>query len=71
MQRNMHIEHNFIHELMGDGIYDGGAFYTLGNSGGTDDNPNTVMYNYVRNQLDLNAPLYSDEGTTYWDFATM
>ena len=37
----------------------------------TDDNPNTVMYNYVRNQLDLNAPLYSDEGTTYWDFATM
>ncbi len=69
VQRNMHIEHNFIHDLMGDGIYDGGAFYTIGNSGGTAENPNTVMYNYVRNQMDLNAPLYSDEGTTYWDFA--
>ena len=66
VQRNMVIEHNFIHDLMGDGIYDGGAVYFNGNSGGSDENYNRVTENYIRNQMDLNAPLYADEGTTYW-----
>ena len=66
VQRNMHIENNFIHDLMGDGIYDGGAIYFNGNSGGSEDNYNVVAGNYIRNQMDLNAPLYADEGTTYW-----
>lgn len=68
VQRNMHIEYNFVHDLMGDGIFDGGAFYFNGNSGGTEDNYNILANNYVRNQMDLNAPLYTDEGTTYWRF---
>lgn len=66
VQKNMVMEHNFIHDLMGDGIYDGGAFYFNGNSGGSEDNYNLVADNYIRNQMDLNAPLYADEGTTYW-----
>ncbi len=66
VQRNMVIEHNFIHDLMGEGIYDGGAVYFNGNSGGSEGNYNLVRDNYIRNQMDLNAPLYADEGTTYW-----
>ena len=65
-QKNMVMSHNFIHDLMGNGIYDGGAFYFNGNSGGSDGNYNLVSENYIRNQMDLNAPLYADEGTTYW-----
>ncbi len=68
VQKNMHIEYNFVHDLMGDGIFDGGAFYFNGNSGGTENNYNILANNYVRNQMDLNAPLYTDEGTTYWRF---
>ncbi|RHP33190.1 Ig-like domain-containing protein [Lachnotalea sp. AF33-28] len=69
VQKNMHIENNFIHDLMGNGIYDGGAIYFNGNSGGSEGNYNVVSGNYIRNQMDLNAPLYADEGTTYWEFS--
>ena len=57
---------NFIHDYMGDGIYDGGAIYTLGNSNG--DGYNLIHDNYVRNQMNRTGVLYADEGSTYWKF---
>lgn len=64
--RNMRIEHNFIHDLLGKGIYDGGAIYTLGNSGGSPNQPNLIAYNYIRNQMNDYGALYPDEGSTFW-----
>ncbi|MDF2836159.1 MAG: hypothetical protein K0Q63_1799, partial [Paenibacillus sp.] len=66
--RNMKIEHNFIHDFMGKGIYDGGAIYTLGNSGGASDHYNLVARNYIRNQMNDYGALYPDQGSTFWHF---
>ncbi|MFP4974138.1 Ig-like domain-containing protein [Paenibacillus sp. CN-4] len=66
--KNVKIEHNLVYDLMGMGLRDGGAFYSLGPTGGTPDNKNAVRNNYVRNQMDGNAVLYTDEGSTYWKF---
>jgi hypothetical protein len=66
--RNMKIEHNFIHDFMGKGIYDGGAIYTLGNSGGSSDHYNLVARNYIRNQMNDYGALYPDQGSTFWHF---
>lgn len=66
--RNVRIENNFIYDLMGKGLRDGGAIYSLGASGGTAENKNLVKGNYIRNQMDDSAALYADEGTTYWRY---
>lgn len=66
--RNMKVQNNFIHDLLGEGLKDGGAIYLNGNSGGTADNMNLVSGNYVKNQMHINAPLYPDEGTSFWKF---
>ncbi|MDF2922261.1 MAG: hypothetical protein K0R57_1175 [Paenibacillaceae bacterium] len=64
--RNMKVENNFIHDLMGKGIYDGGAIYTLGNSGGSEEQYNLIAENYIRNQMNDYGALYTDEGSTFW-----
>lgn len=66
--RDVRIENNFIYDLMGKGLRDGGAIYSLGASGGTAENKNLVKGNYIRNQMDDSAALYADEGTTYWRY---
>ncbi|MDF2937156.1 MAG: hypothetical protein K0Q90_2529, partial [Paenibacillaceae bacterium] len=66
--RNVKIENNLIYDLMGKGIRDGGAIYSLGMTGGTADNKNLVRGNYIRNQMDDSAVLYTDEGSTDWRF---
>lgn len=66
--KNMVIEHNFIHDLMGDGIFDGGAIYTLGNSGADENSYNVVSDNYIRNQMNKTGVLYPDQGTTWWKY---
>ncbi|WP_248924432.1 Ig-like domain-containing protein [Paenibacillus hamazuiensis] len=64
--RNMKIEHNFIHDLMGQGIYDGGAIYTLGGTGGTASSLNMISENYIKNQKNQSGALYPDEGSSFW-----
>ena len=64
--KNNDIAYNFIHDYMGDGIYDGGAIYTLGNSNG--DGYNLIHDNYAKNQMNRTGVLYADEGSTYWKF---
>ena len=66
--RNMSISNNLIYDLMGMGLYDGGAIYSLGTTGGTAEDKNRVTGNYIRNQMDIGAPLYTDEGSAYWRF---
>ena len=64
--KNNDIAYNFIHDYMGDGIYDGGAIYTLGNSNG--DGYNLIHDNYAKNQMNRTGVLYADQGSTYWKF---
>ncbi|CAM4191521.1 Ig-like domain-containing protein [Saccharibacillus endophyticus] len=66
--QNVKIESNLIYDLMGMGLRDGGAIYTLGTTGATTADKNLVRGNYIRNQLDANAALYTDEGSAYWKF---
>lgn len=64
--KNMVISHNFIHDFLGEGIYDGGAIYILGNTSG--EGYNIATDNYIRNQMDRTGVLYPDQGTTYFKF---
>ncbi|MDO3412558.1 Ig-like domain-containing protein [Saccharibacillus sp. CPCC 101409] len=66
--RNVKVEDNLIYDLMGKGLRDGGAIYTMGATGATADDKNFVGGNYIRNQLEANAALYTDEGTAFWKF---
>ncbi|WP_165452739.1 Ig-like domain-containing protein [Paenibacillus thalictri] len=65
---DMKIENNFIHDLFGDGIYDGGAIYTIGGTGGTSEAPNLVRGNYIRNQMERYGAIYPDEGSSFWRY---
>ncbi|WP_168735618.1 Ig-like domain-containing protein [Cohnella fermenti] len=64
--RNVKIHANFIHDLMGDQIYDGGAIYTLGRTGGSLNDMNEITENYVRNQMNRYGTIYNDQGSTNW-----
>ncbi len=64
--RNAKIHANFIHDLLGEQIYDGGAIYTLGGTGGTVENKNEITENYLRNQMNRYGVIYHDEGSTFW-----
>ena len=64
--KNMRLEYNFVHDIMGMGIFDGGAIYTIGNTSG--DGYNVITHNYIRNQMNETAALYADAGSTYYQF---
>ncbi|TLS53435.1 hypothetical protein FE782_03970 [Paenibacillus antri] len=66
--KNVKIQNNLVYDLMGMGVRDGGAFYSLGTTGATAETKNLVSGNYVRNQMDGTAPLYADEGSAYWRY---
>ncbi|WP_405104428.1 Ig-like domain-containing protein [Paenibacillus sp. FSL K6-1217] len=66
--RNVKIQDNLIYDLMGMGLRDGGAIYSLGPTGATAQDKNLVSGNYIRNQMDGNSALYTDEGSAYWKF---
>lgn len=68
--KNMKVLNNYIHDFLGKGLKDGGGVYLNGNSGGTEDNLNLVKGNYIRNEMAINAPLYPDEGTSFWKMDT-
>ena len=65
--KNLVVSHNFIHDFMGDGVADGGGVYTIGNSGGDDNNYNQVCYNFVKTVKDDSGPLYMDNGATFYE----
>ncbi|MBD2845561.1 Ig-like domain-containing protein [Paenibacillus sp. IB182496] len=68
-QKQVRIVNNYIHDLMGAGIYDGGAIYTLGHTGASLADMNEVSGNYLQNQLEKWSVLYADNGSNYWKFS--
>jgi uncharacterized protein YjdB len=65
---NVRIQNNHIYDLMGMGLRDGGAIYSLGTTGASAENKNLVSGNYIRNQMDANGALYADEASAYWRY---
>ncbi|MBQ4087462.1 MAG: carbohydrate binding domain-containing protein, partial [Clostridia bacterium] len=63
---NFVIEKNYIHDFMNWRLYDGGGIYTLGNTGGTKDNPNHLRENYFVDIANHYGGIYPDEGSTGW-----
>ncbi|WP_079911605.1 Ig-like domain-containing protein [Paenibacillus sp. 32352] len=66
--KNVKIQNNLIYDLMGKGLRDGGAIYSLGVTGASPANKNLVSGNYIRNQMDANGALYADEASAYWRY---
>jgi len=64
--KNARIENNFIHDLMGEGIFDGGGIYFFGVTSGTMESPNMVSGNYIKNQKNRYAAIYMDQSSSYW-----
>ncbi|MGG1552265.1 Ig-like domain-containing protein [Paenibacillus ferrarius] len=65
---NVKIEDNMIYDLMGKGVRDGGAIYSLGTTGASPEHKNLVSGNYIRNQMDDSAVLYADQSSAYWRY---
>jgi len=63
---NFVIEKNYIHDFMNWSLYDGGGIYTLGNTGGTEENPNHLRGNYFVDIANHYDAIYPDEGSTGW-----
>lgn len=66
---NIRIEENYIYKtLHGSRLVDGGAIYTLGSTGGSLDNPNTLARNYIRQEGRTNGAggIYTDNGSSHW-----
>ena len=59
---NLNVRYNYIHDIMNpdDGLYDGGAIYTLGGTSGN----NLIAENYIANQMNICAALYADNGSS-------
>lgn len=63
---NLNYNYNYIHRNLNDEIYDGGALYSTGNTGGTSENPNYMKGNYLKEQLNSHGALYPDNSSTGW-----
>ncbi len=63
---NFKIVNNYIHDVMNDRIFDGGAIYTIGMTGGTNENPNVISENYIYDVGNQYGALYPDEGSAFW-----
>jgi uncharacterized protein YjdB len=65
--KDVRIENNYIHDIMGAGINDGGAIYMLGYTGASAEAMNLVRGNYIQNQMDKWAAIYADNAADYWE----
>ena len=63
------ISYNYIHDTCNDYLCDSGGIYTLGATGGSEDNRNQIRYNYFENMRGTPGAIYPDEGSTYWEIA--
>ena len=57
---------NYLSRVLNDEIYDGGSIYVTGKSGASDDNLNEIRGNYIKNQLNGYAALYTDNRSSGW-----
>ena len=67
--KGISVKNNYIDGFMTK-LSDGGAIYTNGATGGTEEKPNVISENYIKNQYDQNyGAIYFDEGSSNWNAA--
>ncbi|MHA6485017.1 Ig-like domain-containing protein [Paenibacillus sp. strain BS8-2] len=66
--KDVRVHDNYIHDLLGEGVYDGGAIYAVGYHAVSPDQHNTAIGNYIENQMNRTAVLYADNASRYWTF---
>ena len=65
--KNVEISNNYIMDIEPDGMYDNGAIYTLGKTAGSNEIPGYhIKENYIKNQMNGQAPLYADNCSSWW-----
>lgn len=57
-------ENNYFHEINTSELYDSGAIYTLGGTGGDDSDPLIIKGNYIKNKYRVGGAFYPDEGSS-------
>ncbi len=65
---NFNIYNNYIHNVMNNKVYDGGAIYTIGNTSGN--GYNRIYGNYIKDVKNHYGAYYPDEGSQYWEFSS-
>ncbi|MBP3360016.1 MAG: right-handed parallel beta-helix repeat-containing protein [Clostridia bacterium] len=63
---DLNYNYNYIHRVLNDALFDGGAIYHTGATGGSDENPNYMKGNYLKEQMNDYGPLYPDNGASGW-----
>lgn len=67
--KNLHIKNNYIHNVLNHQLFDGGAIYLNGATGGTTQNPNLICENYIEDQGNYPGAIYPDEGSCFWEIS--
>ena len=65
--KGLEITHNYIHDTFTNYIYDGGCIYSVGRTIGDENCYNRIANNYLENQRNPYAPIYPDEGSSWWE----
>ena len=60
------LNQNCITDVLTSEVYDGGAIYSLGPTGGAEENQNEVRGNYIRDVGNFYGAFYPDMGSNYW-----
>lgn len=63
---NLRVEGNYIHHVLNDNLYDGGGIYTLGTTGGSENNFNYITRNYITHVENHYGAIYTDNSSSYW-----
>ncbi|MDF2925199.1 MAG: hypothetical protein K0R57_4113 [Paenibacillaceae bacterium] len=64
--KNLHIRHNYIHDIFYTELHDGGGIYTIGPTSATAYAPNQIAYNYITDMNNDGGPIYNDQGSNFY-----
>lgn len=63
---HFNVVENYVYNVCYDEISDGGPIYTIGATGGDENNRNVIGRNYLLAHQGVPAYVYTDNGSTYW-----
>ena len=66
VMKGVKVINNYIHNVLNDYLYDGGAIYTNGKTGASAENPNIIAGNYIVDQYNDSHVLYNDNASQFW-----
>lgn len=58
--------YNYFNRMLNDVLYDGGSIYVTGESGAAAESWNEIKGNYIKNQMNAHAAMYTDNRSSGW-----